>query len=257
MSYNLDFISDDDLYQHTKNTILKYRFDIDFKKFNANLLDPIKLTFDSAVYHGNYDNITLEQILEDEVRRQMDKSNTNHIGYFHQNIFNLIGKENGWSVPESGFDIVNDEQKIYVEMKNKHNTMNSASSAKTYLRMQNKLLNQPNATCLLVEVIAKRSQDIVWACTVDKQKVGHNNIRKVSIDRFYEMVTGNKNAFAQLCQVLPKVISDVLKNEQEKIIQNTVLNDIKKEKIEHILTALYVMSCKTYQGFDDFKLTVK
>ncbi len=106
-------------------------------------------------------------------------------------------------------------------------------------------------------MIAKRSQDIVWACTVDKQKVGHNNIRKVSIDRFYEMVTGNKNAFAQLCQVLPKVISDVLKNEQEKIIQNTVLNDIKKEKIEHILTALYVMSFKTYQGFDDFKLAVK
>ncbi|MGX3067201.1 Eco47II family restriction endonuclease [Ursidibacter arcticus] len=257
MTYNLDFISDDDLYQHTKNTILKYRFDIDFKKLNANLLDPIKLTFDSAVYHGNYDNLTLEQILEDEVRRQMDKSNTNHIGYFHQNIFNLIGKENGWSVPKSGFDIVNDEQKIYVEMKNKHNTMNSASSAKTYLRMQNKLLNEPGATCLLVEVIAKKSQNNVWTCTVDKQKLSHDNIRRVSIDKFYEMVTDNKNAFAELCQVLPKVISDVLKNEQEKIIQNTVIDDIKKEKIEHILTALYVMSFKTYQGFDDFKLMVK
>lgn len=257
MSYNLDFISDDDLYQHTKNTILKYRFDIDFKKLNANLLDPIKLTFDSAVYHGNYDNMTLEQILEDEVRRQMDKSNTNHIGYFHQNIFNFIGKENGWTVPKTGFDIENDEQKIYVEMKNKHNTMNSSSSAKTYLRMQNKVLNEPNATCLLVEVIAKRSQNIVWSCTIDKQKVSHNNIRRVSIDKFYEMVTNNQNAFAQTCRVLPKVIHDVLKNEQEKIIQNTVIDDIKKENIEHILTALYVMSFKTYQGFDDFKLAIQ
>lgn len=111
MTYKLDFIGDEDLYQHTKNTILKYRFDIDFKNLNANLLDPIKLTFDSAVYHGNYDNVTLEQILEDEVRRQMDKSNTNHIGYFHQNIFNFIGKDAGWTVPKTGFDIENDEQK--------------------------------------------------------------------------------------------------------------------------------------------------
>lgn len=141
-------------------------------------------------------------------------------------------------------------------MKNKHNTMNSSSSAKTYLRMQNKILNEPSAICLLVEVIAKKSQNSIWMCTVDKQKVSHKNIRRVSIDKFYEIVTGNKNAFAQLCQILPKVIGDVLKNEQEKIIQNTVVDDIRKEKIEHILTALYVMSFKTYQGFDDFKLAV-
>ena len=29
---------------------------------------------------------------------------------------------------------------IYVEMKNKHNTMNSASSAKTYIKMQGQIL---------------------------------------------------------------------------------------------------------------------
>ncbi len=29
---------------------------------------------------------------------------------------------------------------VYVEMKNKHNTMNSASSAKTYIKMQGQIL---------------------------------------------------------------------------------------------------------------------
>lgn len=50
MKYGLSFISDDDLYHHVKNTVLKYRFQIDFKKLNKNLIDPIKLTFDSAIY---------------------------------------------------------------------------------------------------------------------------------------------------------------------------------------------------------------
>lgn len=36
--------------------------------------------------------------------------------------------KNGWSVPKEGFDIVNEKKKIFVEMKNKHNTMNSSSS---------------------------------------------------------------------------------------------------------------------------------
>ncbi len=58
----------------------------------------------------------------------MDKSNTNHIGYFHQNIFHYFG--HGWTVPIKGYDIINTEQRIYVEMKNKHNTMNSSSSQK-------------------------------------------------------------------------------------------------------------------------------
>lgn len=256
MSYNLSFISDDDLYNHVKNTIHKYRFKIDFKTLNKNLIDPIKLTFDSAVYHGNYSNESLEKVLNDEVHRQIDKSNTNHIGYFHQNIFKFIGGKD-WIVPEKGFDVENPKKKIYVEMKNKHNTMNSSSSAKTYMKMQNKVLNEPKATCMLVEVIAKTSQDVVWACTVDKQKMSHQSIRRVSLDKFYEVVTGEKEAFAKLCKILPIVICDVLSNETKQIIENSVIEDIKKEKLEHILNSLYFLTFKKYQGFNEFELSTE
>lgn len=143
--YGLKFISDKDLYQHTKETISKYRFQINLKEFNKNLLDPIKLTFDAKVYQKD-----LKYIIEQEVLRQIDKSNTNHIGYFHQNIFKYIGKD--WVVPKSGYDIINEKLNYFVEMKNKHNTMNSSSSQKTYIRMQNTLLKNSNATCMLVEL---------------------------------------------------------------------------------------------------------
>ena len=98
--YGLDFISDNDLYNHVKETVQKYRFKIDLEKFNKNLIDPIKLTFDSTVYKKE-----INDVIESEIIRQMDKSNTNHIGYFHQNIFKYIGL--GWEVPKSGYDIVN------------------------------------------------------------------------------------------------------------------------------------------------------
>lgn len=148
--YNLSFIEHVDLYNHTKETVEKYKFQIDLKIFNKNLIDPIKLTFDSKVYKKN-----IIDVIESEIIRQMDKSNTNHIGYFHQNIFKFIG--DGWVVPKQGYDVINKELNYYIEMKNKHNTMNSSSSQKTYMRMQNTLLNNPKAICMLVEVIAKKS----------------------------------------------------------------------------------------------------
>ncbi|MFR5068672.1 MAG: Eco47II family restriction endonuclease [Eubacteriales bacterium] len=49
---------------------------------------------------------------------------------------------------------------VYVEMKNKHNTMNSASAGKTFIKMQNQLLNDDDCACFLVEAIAQRSPRI-------------------------------------------------------------------------------------------------
>ena len=84
-TYNLGFISDVDIFQHVKNTVEKYRFVINLKAFNKNIIDPIKLTFDAKIYGK-----TIDEVIEAEVLRQLDKSNTNHIGYFHQNIFSFI-----------------------------------------------------------------------------------------------------------------------------------------------------------------------
>ncbi len=119
-NYNLGFISNKNIYNHVKETVEKFRFDINLNDFNKNILDPIKLTFDSKVYRKD-----IAFVVESEVLRQIDKSNTNHIGYFHQNIFGYLGK--GWEIPTQGYDIINLDLMYFIEMKNKHNTMNSSS----------------------------------------------------------------------------------------------------------------------------------
>jgi len=242
--YNLSFISDEDLFSQVKETIEKYRFKISLKDFNKNLVDPIKLTFDSKVYQK-----TIEEIIESESLRQIDKSNTNHIGYFHQNIFRYIGGKK-WTVPEKGFDIVNLEEKIFVEMKNKHNTMNSSSSQKTYMRMSSKINNVPDATCMLVEVIAKNSQNIPWQISLDGESIFHDKIRRVSIDKFYEIVTGDELAFKRLCEKLPTIIDDTVNMLDDRTSTNTVLNEL-REYSENILESLYLLSFDKYKGFDD------
>jgi len=244
--YNLSFISDEDLYNHTKGTVEKYRFQVDLAKFNKNLIDPIKLTFDSKVYDRE-----IQSVIESEIVRQMDKSNTNHIGYFHQNIFNYIGS--GWSVPDNGYDIVNLDKHYYVEMKNKHNTMNSSSSQKTYMRMQNTLLDNPDATCMLVEVIARNSQNIVWNVSLDGSPVSNEKIRRVSVDKFYELVTGEKTAFKELCEQLPIVIKDIVNDIELDNESNTVFSEL--EQISpNLLKSLYLLSFKQYEGFGDFNV---
>ncbi len=244
--YQLSFIKSQNLFNHVKETVLKYRFKIDLKKFNHNLIDPIKLTFDTAVYRKE-----LQDIIENEILRQLDKSNTNYIGYFHQNIFKYMNAN--WQVQEKGFDIINEKEKIFVEMKNKHNTMNSSSSQKTYMRMQHKILEGSNITCMLVEVIAKKSQNISWTISIDGKRFCHKHIRRVSIDKFYELVTGEKTAFKDLCEKLPIVLEDVMHELDQEMIENSVFAQLQQIS-PNLLKSLYMLSFEKYEGFSNFKI---
>lgn len=270
MKWTIDFISQEDFKKHVKNTIKHYGTKLvsyDVKKFNRNLIDPVKMIFDKAVYGEDW-----ETIIANEIFRQRDKSNTNEIGYFHQRIFSYIehcrvpdnGKEGGWDViyesPEGYvLDNGNKVAKVCVELKNKHNTMNSSSAGKTYMKMQNQLLHDDNCVCFLVEAIAARSQNIIWQTTVDGQKVSHNRIRRVSIDRFYEIVTGQSDAFYQICKVLPEIVKEVIDEGDELAVpKDKVYEEIKRvadgfegtsENMGMIL-AMYMLGFSTYNEFD-------
>ncbi len=240
--YRLGFISDADIYEHVRNTAKSYRSKITLADFNESIVDPIKLTFDAKVYGKS-----IERAIADECFRQIDKSNGNQIGYFHQNIFKYAGE--GWEVPSSGFDVENEKRHIYVEMKNKHNTMNAASSQKTYMKMQARLLEDDEATCYLVEVISKKSQDEVWKIKIDGKPCSHKRIRRMSVDKLYEMVFGDPEAFYKLCKSLPNIIEDVVSEDGALALQNTVYDELKK-KHRNMLTSLYLLAFSSYEGFD-------
>ncbi len=245
--YNIDFIKQDVFEKHVAKTIASYNEtlkSINLSKFNSNLIDPIKLTFDKALFKKS-----IEEIIELEIHRQRDKSNTNAIGYFHQYMFKYIPN---CEVPIHGFDIIvsqKDGTKIYVEMKNKHNTMNSSSAQKTYIGMQNQILKNPNYMCFLVETIAKRSQNIEWKCSVNNQSVSHEKIRRVSIDKFYEIVTGISNAFYQICKQLPITIEKLIKADVVETVEKDTVFEELKAKNPDLLKAIYLLAFETYNGF--------
>lgn len=265
MGWDLDFISEEDFKKHVQATILKYGEKLesfDLKRFNSNLIDPIKLIFDKSVYRTSW-----EEIINNEIFRQRDKSNNNDIGYFHQNMFSYFS---GCEVPQTGWDVIYKKPEgivlpdgdivhtLYVEMKNKHNTMNSASSAKTYIKMQSQLLEDDDCACLLVEAIAKRSQNIKWTTKVDGKNVQHRRIRRVSMDQFYALVTGDENAFYKMCMALPEIIDTVVNEEGAVAVpQDTVVQELRKvaglytEQSEDIsmAMAIYILGFNTYQGF--------
>ncbi len=258
--WELSFISEQDFKCHVRNTIQHYGDKLapyDLKRFNSNIVDPIKLIFDKTVYQYTWD-----EIIRNEIFRQRDKANNNDIGYFHQRIFQYIKgcivPKTGWDVifkPENGIDVpeCGRVQTVYVEMKNKHNTMNSASSAKTYLKMQGKILTDDDCACFLVEAIAKQSQNIPWSISVDGTKQKHRCIRRVSMDEFYKTVTGQDDAFYKMCMVLPSVIQEVVSNADDfSVPHDTVMEELQQaadKKSGSLVMALYMLGFDTYHGF--------
>lgn len=267
--WNLSFINEEDFSNHVKATIEKYGEKLksfDLKRFNKNIIDPVKLIFDKTVYQA-----TWEEIVSNEIFRQRDKSNNNDIGYFHQRIFQYIdkcrvpdnGKDGGWDVIFENADSIEipsagTVSRVYVEMKNKHNTMNSASAGKTFIKMQNQLLTDDDCACFLVEAIAQHSQNIKWETTVDKHKVGHKLIRRVSLDKFYTLVTGQEDAFYQMCMVLPEVIKKAVDELGNSIVPNdTVIEELKELSKQYnfesedlsIAMAVYMLGFGSYNGF--------
>ena len=270
MSWELSFISEKDFTNHVKDTIDKYGEKLesfDIVRFNKNIVDPIKMIFDKTVYQTSWD-----EIVGNEIFRQRDKSNNNDIGYFHQRVFQYInnchvpdnGTEGGWDVifqvpegitlPEG--DVVHT---VYVEMKNKHNTMNSAAAGKTYIKMQSQLLDDDDCACFLVEAIAKKCQNIKWSTTVDGKSVSHKKIRRVSLDQFYALVTGQEDAFYKMCMVLPKVIEKVVNEggEDVKVPHDSVMSELRRIAKEMntddenlaMALAVYLLGFSTYNGF--------
>lgn len=245
--YYITFITQENFEKHVAQTIKSYNEtlkSINLTKFNSNIIDPIKLTFDKALFKKS-----IEEIIELEIHRQRDKSNTNAIGYFHQYMFKYIAN---CEVPTHGFDVIftqKDGTKIYVEMKNKHNTMNSSSAQKTYIGMQNQILNNPNDMCFLVETIAPHSRNTIWKCSINGEPVSHERIRRVSMDKFYELVTGIPDAFYQICKQLPITIEKLIKTDAvETVEKDTVIEEL-KQKNPNLLKALYLLALETYSGF--------
>ncbi|WP_162533893.1 Eco47II family restriction endonuclease [Clostridium baratii] len=227
----LTFMSDEHLCSCIYRLYMAYmrdKRDLNLTDLYKNKLDPIKAYFDME-----FNETSLEEFINIEAKRKADKNINNHIGNFHQELLNGI---DGFEAPQhAGYDVKKLDDTIFGELKNKHNTMNSSSTESTFQKLQRYANEYPNSTCYLVEVVATQSQNILWTPTCSGIAYSHPRIRRISIDKFYELATGNPNAFKELCDAIriatPQVINHIKESNNQLAASSMTTNNAHKELV--------------------------
>lgn len=245
----VNFITDEHFLECIKNlhnSYLRAKADISKKKFYNNKIDTIKLTFDSKFNH-----IKEENIIEIEILRQIDKSINNSIGTFHEQI---LGGIKGYEIGNlSGFDIKAEDDTLFADIKNKHNTMNSSSAESAFQKLARFADDNKKANCYLVQVLAKKSFNKKWEAIINGKEYSHSRVFIISGDQFYEMLSGVENSLFQLYKELPNAIKDFLKSseawsEKENFILDELAEEAKKNN-RSILDEVAIENFSYYPGF--------
>ena len=155
MSY-LSFIKDEEFLSIVQDILKKgieAKLKID-RGFNRNVIDPFAILFEMASFGLNQNEWVIS-----EKKRQAQKSLSNHIGLFHQNI---LGAVSGWENLKVGkiIDVVNPSKKIIAEIKNKHNTIKGSNKADLYYDLEKLVMPKSSEykgyTAYYVEIIPKK-----------------------------------------------------------------------------------------------------
>jgi hypothetical protein len=201
----VDFISDSHFEKCVKHVVSAYNEEIilEDKQLQKNGIDTIKMTFDMLCEENNFKKWKVK-----ESTRQKDKTVNNAIGEFHQM---LLGGVDGWTDLGSGditkLDLKKNDNSIFMELKNKDNTVNGDSGTK----VREKLLVQikkHNALGYFAYLVPKngKSQELDWK---SRKLENHKNLRRLSGAKVYEIITGKPNALEQVWMALPLVLKDI------------------------------------------------
>jgi DNA (cytosine-5)-methyltransferase 1 len=130
------------------------------KEFNIarNIIDPVKLIFDLHGYNIDEKSWKLQEAI-----RQGDKTINNAIGYFHQH---LLGRVDGWINIDNyknlrdiyGCDLCNENKSIFIEIKNKYNSMNSGSRRDVLRKIKEIKTNHHKDAALFVGIVNSNSK---------------------------------------------------------------------------------------------------
>lgn len=78
----------------------------------------------------------------------------------------------------------------------------------------------------------------------------NEQLRRISIDKFYEIVIGDTEAFKSMCEQLPITIDkEIEENRSLKFEKDTAIEELLSIG-PNIMSALYKLAFSTYEGFD-------
>ena len=181
------------------------------KRRLKNVIDP----FQSLIIASNFQVNSTTQLQHLQNYNSSFRSISNAIGVFHQTILSNI---KGWSFHNSGYDLINQDRKIIAEVKNKHNTMNSATKREVLRELETALrqMSSPDWEGYLVAIVPSPKKRY--------KKPERNNLFSIDGASFYHLVTGDHDALKQLFDVVCSRISlnDQLLNHCKVLFNNSI-----------------------------------
>ncbi|SHK69036.1 Eco47II family restriction endonuclease [Epilithonimonas mollis] len=247
----VDFITDEHLLaciDNLHNSYLKAKNNISKETFYKNKVDTIKLTFDSK-----FNGIDEEDLIQSEILRQIDKSINNSIGTFHEQV---LGGIEGYEVGKlSGFDIKANDDTLFADIKNKHNTMNSSSAEALFQKLARYADTYKKANCYWVQILAKNSFNEHWKGEINGKEYSHSRVFRISGDKFYALLSGQEDALFKLFKALPKAIIDYMSSSRpdKGVQENSALEEITSQTDKSkrsILDQITFDNYSYYLGFD-------
>ena len=213
MSY-LSWISDGDLKRVFSNLISSVnhgRHQVE-SKFDRNVIDPFSTLFSMELF-----DLTASEWRSAEIQRQIDKSLSNAIGTFHQQILSSI---KGWEDLHNSnqVDLANHKKQILAELKNKHNTLNAAGTIKLYEKLSELVNNKSSMfkgyVSYYVQIIPKSANGIDDYFYPSDNASGERSkqdekIRVIDGRRFYALASGVETALDDLFEVAPEIFNEL------------------------------------------------
>ena len=224
----LPFISDEDLYNETKQLISKSvaANASSEESLYSNVVDPFSAVFDTLS-----ESISMTEWLKSERKRQIQKTIQNALGTYHQEI---LGKVTGWRSLGTGeiVDLVNDQLQIIAEVKNKHNTTKGNHKRDIYDDLANVLDGSHQGyTGYYVEIIPSSrkpyNKPFTPSDNVTKtRRAAREDIRVIDGKSFYAMATGYPNAIDMFYHALPIVIGYIMGKDPSLVTNDSAFDEL-------------------------------
>ena len=189
---SLSWIADDDLHSAVTDLIRSAHNAINLaeKRMQKNVVDP----FSSLMIASTLNIDSKDNLLSIQKTLSGLSGMSNALGVFHQKI---LGSIQGWENHDTGFDLLNQSEKILAEVKNKHNTMNASNKEKVIADLDVAVRQKGKGWIgYLVVIIPKKPNKY-------KKKLNTNRpILEIDGASFYELATKTPHALHDLFTVL-------------------------------------------------------
>ena len=133
---------------------------------------------------------------------------------FHQK---LLGGVDGWTDlgtgDETKLDLKKNDNTIFLELKNKFNTVNSDSSKAVWEKLEKNLESYPASTNYLAFLIEKNgtSGEKIW----EYKTKSIPNIKKIWGSKVYALVTNNDDALKKTWDAMPIAINEIVEKKSD------------------------------------------